>query len=879
VAINLIDLVNLIFNSRDFIIALFIFLLYTYLFFIDRKKYIIVWLTGWGAILLLSILCALKSQDIGLIITAILTDPLLLNLLLLFGVFILLNGTYLFFGYKLPIIWILVTSLTSAYLVIVRFSYPGSYSVLNLPYRIIADLLTLWIGILFLRNSEIEKVSKYITGSSYILLGIIKLCLPYIGQYPIYKTLSSIFYNLLYIFIALGTFLIFFEKVKGDSNITERKFLGAFETSAIGIAIVSKSGKFIEVNKALCNITGYAEEELMSKTFQDITYHEDINIGLEYLSQVMSGEICSFQIEKRYIHKDRHTIWSLLNVSLIKNNSGQPLYLVSQILDISDRKSTEELLKKSEERYKLLLESIPDIVAVLDHNSRYTMVNNAVLRLVNKKSREDLLGHKITDILPGFEETPYYKAYKRVMETQNPVTIIDKYRYPQQEGRSTWYEVHSFPVPEGVMFISSDITGRMRAIEMLRDSQDFIYAVLNTVDALVLAADPYGRIITFNHACEKISGYKLNEVKNKYIWDILITPEEIEKVKSLFFNIKPGETQVKLENFWIAKDGNRRLISWSNTSLLDKNGSIKHVIATGIDITEQKKAERLEAEIKEKTTLLIQTLELDRLRTEFFANLSHEFRTPLNIILGSTQLLFMYLENESAGINANKFSSKLKYIKQNCYRLLRLVNNLIDATKIDAGYLELNPLNCNIVNIVEEIALSVAEYIKSKNLNLTFNTNIEKKIIACDLDAIERILLNLLANAVKFTTSGGSIYMYLFVEENYVSITVQDTGVGIPEDKLGQIFERFRQVDKTLTRSHEGSGIGLSLVKSLVEMHGGTISVESEYLKGAKFTIQLPARLIESNDGTPYGYNNHNNNNIEGSFIERMNIEFSDIYF
>ena len=188
-------------------------------------------------------------------------------------------------------------------------------------------------------------------------------------------------------------------------------------------------------------------------------------------------------------------------------------------------------------------------------------------------------------------------------------------------------------------------------------------------------------------------------------------------------------------------------------------------------------------------------------------------------------------------------------MKQNCYRLLRLINNLIDISKIDSGFLNPNLKNYNIVSVVEDITLSVAEYIQDKGVEVIFDTNVEEKIIACDPDNIERIILNLLSNAVKFTNAGDQITVEVMDNEDYIEISVKDTGIGIPEDKLKVIFERFRQVDNSLSRSHEGSGIGLSLVKALVDMHDGSINVNSNLGEGTEFIIKLPARKTdESND-------------------------------
>ncbi|QXM05775.1 hybrid sensor histidine kinase/response regulator [Crassaminicella indica] len=263
-------------------------------------------------------------------------------------------------------------------------------------------------------------------------------------------------------------------------------------------------------------------------------------------------------------------------------------------------------------------------------------------------------------------------------------------------------------------------------------------------------------------------------------------------------------------------------------------------------------------------------IQYNKLQTEFFANISHEFRTPLNLIFSTIQLFELCMQDH-LDIKENKY---IKIMKQNCYRLLRLVNNLIDITKIDSGYFEIDLQNHNIVDIVENITLSISEYIERNDLKLIFDTDVEEKIIACDVDKIERIILNLLSNAIKFTKSGGNIIVKIYDKKEKVVISVKDTGKGIPKDKIDTIFERFMQIDKSLSRKREGSGIGLSLVKALVEMHGGEIFVKSEYGKGTEFIIELPAKVLPIEDEAikkDDGYNEHN-------YIESINIEFSDIY-
>ncbi|ABS40945.1 ATP-binding protein [Clostridium botulinum] len=286
------------------------------------------------------------------------------------------------------------------------------------------------------------------------------------------------------------------------------------------------------------------------------------------------------------------------------------------------------------------------------------------------------------------------------------------------------------------------------------------------------------------------------------------------------------------------------------------------------DITSQKQVEKLQKDVEKNIELLNESREYNKLITDFLANISHELKTPLNVIFTAVQILDLYKKDAKS---YDKKEQYIKVIKQNCYRLMRLINNLLDTTKLDSGYLKLNLVNCNIVNLVEEITLSVVYYAESKNINIIFDTDVEEKIMAVDPDKIERIVLNLLSNAIKFTGSGGNIYVTVKDFEDNIIISVKDTGIGIPEDKIENIFDRFVQVDKTLRRNKEGSGIGLYLVKSFVNMHEGTIDIQSEIGKGSEFIINIPVKLVKENL-------EKENNVFYSPSKEYVDMEFADIY-
>lgn len=328
--------------------------------------------------------------------------------------------------------------------------------------------------------------------------------------------------------------------------------------------------------------------------------------------------------------------------------------------------------------------------------------------------------------------------------------------------------------------------------------------------------------------------------------------------------LKEIDFEPLVEEMYFQKNGQRVELEIISTPVKINNNIC--VLNLCKNITEKKHIIELEKKIQQEEKKSREKIESEKLKEEFFANLSHEIRTPLAIILGTVQLI-----EKNAEVQEYNQEKNYKTLKQNSYRLLRLVNNLLDITKIDSGYFNINMENCNIVSVVEDIALSVIDYVKNNELKIIFDTNIEEKIISCDIDSIERIMLNLLSNAIKFTPKGGTIFVNVVDEGNDLKITVKDTGIGIKEEHFDFVFDRFRQVDKSFTRNHEGSGIGLSLVKSLVEMNGGTISLLSEYGKGSEFIIKLPINSVVLRRDMDTTLES-------GKFInEKINIEFSDI--
>ena len=435
----------------------------------------------------------------------------------------------------------------------------------------------------------------------------------------------------------------------------------------------------------------------------------------------------------------------------------------------------------------------------------------------------------------------------------------------------------------GVMFFILIVTNALLIIHILKhkktepdlvEEKFLLQTILeSTADGIVVVVDATKDIIKTNNRFREIWGIN-DEISmgmdgNKYMdiaRELFDAPMDFQRGMEEIM-----EKQEEHSDFVTLKDG--RVLERYYIPFKMKD-NIKCSLFSFRDITATKRAITLEEEVKANQKLLEEIQQYDKLKTHFFSTVSHEFKTPLNIILGAIQLFNLKHRNIKDCPNYADTMRHTDMMMQNCYRLLRLINNLIDINKMDSGFMSIEFANRNIVKVVEDITISVAEYAKLHEIELVFDTEIEEKVIACDADKLERVMLNLLSNAMKFTDKGGKIFINIFCHEDFIKITVKDTGIGIPENMKDAIFDRFRQVDSSLRRKREGSGIGLSLVKLLVEAHGGEISVQSELGKGTEFTIEIPVRLLE---GETIVFEEVAATK-EQSNVERINIEFSDIY-
>ena len=623
-------------------------------------------------------------------------------------------------------------------------------------------------------------------------------------------------------------------------------------------------------NKDFLDFTGYALDELLGKSLIEIGEMLKINsqILLDTIDSNYTGYIFTKSSQPREVN---------ISLSNVKGTNEKTYTFVE-----NPNSRLNDKLMFIEQSFidnisGVAIYSIPDLI-LLKANQKYLDFTDSHF---NKE--ENSIGSPIREIIPGFSGSQAEVIYNTVLESQKAnyiknfrfnnfargITYWDSTLSPIFENNKIKYlfhttiEVTQHVIKHQIVKSTNEILDKQTELSSIRQRFEILSRVVDTFDLPVIRLScPDLKIIDINKKAFDIikllrPDFKsIKLIKNNMAGNLLGPLNSNEYYKYISQVLKEKKTKY-LNKKKYSINGNETYWNVIFEPVFNLNSEIDEILILIIDVTPEIKSNI----VMEKAL---------KLQGEFLVNISHELKTPLNVIFATTQLLNMYCTSESLDQKKDSIIKYIASIKQNSYRLSKMINNIVDLSKIEAGFFKLNLSNNNIVEFVEEIAMSVTNFTDSKGLKIIFDTDTEEKIIACDQEKVERVVLNLISNAIKFSDEGDDIFVNVKDKNEFVEISVKDTGVGIEDKYLDMIFDRFNQVDKSLSRNAEGTGIGLSLVKSIVELHGGSISVESEFGSGSTFTVKLPSKKV-LNENMLYNSKMRNAN-------ENVRVELSDAY-
>lgn len=661
--------------------------------------------------------------------------------------------------------------------------------------------------------------------------------------------------------------------------------------------IKGSDGIYKYVNKAYADVTGVKPEDIIGKNDYEIRDKETSELFLAEDREILSDERTVLN-RKTPVNMEYKVFFEVSRMIINSNNPNLKLIggigrdiTINETLYKEIEKSTLTLLdnknidNKSELPYilKNTLKANGITVLILDEEKKKMNIflktydndvisKNFSLDITQEYKDKCIEAQKDKKYLEGEYIINSKKYYLRtyVIEFEDELIGVLNIHYDCKE---------TFPIIQedviintcnrlGVIIKNRILTNKYKVeIHKRKESEKKLQLFLdNAIDFCVISNTKqfYFENESSKKRLEKFLGYSVEEINSKNGIESLRHPDDKQKIKRMYEAAKVCNKIEGIVIRYLCKDNEYRSVMWNIRYIVEDD----KFFLTGKDITYRLKLEKEKNELEK-------TIEIESLKTDFFANMSHEFKTPLNIILTTVQVLYDKLIVQDNNIdNLQMIKKYLKGIKQNSYRLLKIVNNIMDITKIDSGIYNLELGNYNIISIVEDIVISLSGYLKENKRNIIFDTMEEEVILACDPMKIERIMLNLLSNALKYTNENGNIDVIIDIDKgsNEVIINVKNDGDRISEDDKERIFERFTQSQNLFTRKAEGTGIGLFLVKLLVEQHGGRIYVDTSEEIGTKFVFTLPITLVEEKK------ENYTYTKQIVSKVEKYDIEFSDIY-
>ncbi|MEI6429256.1 MAG: PAS domain S-box protein [Pseudanabaena sp. ELA607] len=641
-------------------------------------------------------------------------------------------------------------------------------------------------------------------------------------------------------------------------RLNEELFRNAFNNTTVGMSLILISGRFFKINQAFAEFLGYEVAELQTMTFIDITHPEDLVPSRIGTQKVLNGELPSYHTEKRYITKSGATVWGLLSLSLVRDLEQAPLYFVAQVQDITERKQALLNLQASESRFRRIFDSKVVGMLLADFEGNILDANDRFLEILGYTRAEFTQNQIRWDLSTPYEHQAKDLEAMNYLREHSAITPWEK-EYYRKDGSRVPILIGAALLPNSknqTICVVMDISDRKAVEKALQDSEERFRQLAQAIDAVfwIMSLDRRSWVYV-SPAYAKIWGRNYIDLyTNADAWLDTIHPDDrCRVIEALPQQINGDFNQ---EYRIIRPDGEVRWIHDRAFPMHSERSEVYLIAGIAEDITTRKIAE---SQLHYSND---QLMRITRLKDEFLASMSHELRTPLNAILGMAEGL---QDHVFGPLNESQMKS-IQTIERSGTHLLALINDILDLSKVESGQVELAFSSIAVPMLIQTSLSFIRQQARKKQIHIETQIPPHLPYVVVDQLRLNQVLINLLNNAIKFTPQGGKITIEVnypcpplghslgkinptllqlsdlsdLSDADFLRIAIIDTGIGIVAENLHKLFQPFIQIDSALNRQYEGTGLGLALVKRLVELHGGHIYVTSEAGQGSCFVFDLP---------------------------------------
>ncbi len=631
------------------------------------------------------------------------------------------------------------------------------------------------------------------------------------------------------------------QKLRAETEAAHRQITQILENMGDAFIALDRDWKITYLNAEAERINQKPRLESLGKTHWE-EWSASVGTNVEYQYRRAMTEKIPVHFEHHYYIPPDYNLW--LEIHAYPSEEGLGIFY----RDITERKRSEANLRRSEQRFRVAQELSLDAFTVLESvrdqggnliDFEWTYVNPKAAEIL-KHSPEELLGQRLLEVLPGNKaNSELFERYIRVVETGEPHDIELHYN---DNGISGWFRNMAVKLEDGIAISFSDITERKQTEKALQESERRFRRLVESNMFGVAFGEFTGGINYANDYFLNMIGYSHEEIKSRKVgWIDLTPPEFLPLDEAAMEELKIKGVSTPFEKEYIRKEGNRVPILIGAALLQEPYDQQQEIIAFYLDLTARKQAEAERTRLLQQEQAAREAAEsANRIKDEFLAVLSHELRSPLNPILGWSRLL------QSKTLDAKTTQQALETIERNARLQVELIEDLLDVSRILRGKLSLNISDVDLIPVIEAAKETVQLAAEAKSI--TIETQLEPNLgwVMGDASRLQQVIWNLVSNAVKFTPHGGEVKIQLKRVDSMAQITIRDNGKGISPEFLPYVFEYFRQENSSTTRKFGGLGLGLAIVRHLVELHGGTVQADSpgEEL-GATFTVCLPLLVTQ----------------------------------